>query len=740
MMNNQKIKKMVRFNVNKSIQNKWFTILNIALILITIVSTNLNNIKTFLENRNIRLFGAETIIEVVDNEDIGFEKIKEKFSEEEYIEVKKIEKNEYNSKTIGDDTVVVEIKSNEENIIKSTIISKEGIDGYLYDEIYSALSEARAELFAIQNEIEFEKLDIMNKELNIERIMLAVDNENAEKKQIINMITTFGIYMLSIFVFSTISNEIAQEKVSKSIEYVLTSVTSKEYLFAKITSTISVIFLQAVYMVLYYFIGLSINAMINIGQLDINTTEGMFEAFKNIDTDIIIYLITVFGYAIVSLILMTIIQVAISSKTTSMSEAQNSVYLLMMITIFAYFITLGVITPETNMSLPMYILACIPLLSNYMVPAILIIGQATPALIIVSLTLLLISIPIAFSICSKIFKNGVLNSNTKTNKKVKRNKELSLKEEQELKFKKAKYKKFSFAIGLALILYVVIQNLSFTIFGSIIVPFIKDIFTDTQIELIVQIVVSIVSLLAATFVINAYKDSNDKVEKIKLKTTQKLQIVSMGVFALVVLQLVLALITTMFNINNATNTIIFSEENDILTNVLTFVLVAVQAAIFEELLFRKAFIDYSKKWGTLFAVIISSIFFGLIHLNINQIIFAIPAGLLFGTVYALTGNISLSILLHFLNNGYAAVMNVYQDNLLIVNIINAIILVVAFFGLIFFMRLISKNKEKIKKDIKALKEIDLKECKYMFFDFSFILSIGTIIIITIYTEKILSLM
>ena len=738
-MNNQKIKKIIRFNVNKNIQNKWFTILNIALLLIAILGTNLNNIKTFFENRNIILFEKETIIEVVDNENIGFNKIKEKFSEEENVKVKKIEKNEYNAETIGDETVVVELKIDKANIINIAIISKESIDEFLYDEIYDVLSKVRAELFAIQNEIEFEKLDVMNKELSIERIMLAVDNENAEKKQIINIITTFGIYMVSIFVFSSISNEIAQEKVSKSIEYVLTSVTAKEYLFAKIASTILVIFLQVVYIVLYYFLGSFINVMLNIGHLDLSTTEGIVESFKNIDTDIIIYLITVFSYAIISLILMTIIQVAISSKTTSMSEAQNAVYLLMMITIFAYFITLGVITPETNMTLPMYILASIPLLSNYMVPAILIIGQATPTLIIVSLTLLLVSIPIAFSVCSKIFKNGVLNSNIKS-KTTKRNKELSLKEEQELKFKKVKYKKFSFAIGLALILYVVIQNLFFTIFGCTIVPFIKDIFTESQIELIIQIIVSITSLIAATFVINAYKDTSDKIEKLKLKTSQKLQIISIGVFVLVVLQIVLILISTLFNINNTTNTIIFSVENDILTNVLTFIFVAIQAAIFEELLFRKAFIDYSKKWGTLFSIIISSIFFGLIHVNINQIIFAIPAGLLFGTVYALTGNISLSMILHFINNGYAVIMNIYQDNLFVINIINAIILMIAFGGLIFFIKLIRTNKEKIKENVKDLKNIKLKEYKYMFFDFSFITAIGTIIILTIYTEKILSLM
>ena len=739
MMNKQKIKKMIRFNVNKNIQNKWFTILNIALILITIISTNIDTIKTFLENRDINLFETEAIIEVVDNENLGFEDIREKFSENEYIEVKKIEKNDYNAETIGDSTVVVEIKSDKENIINISIISKESIDGYLYDDIYDALSKARAEVFAIQNEIDLEDLEIMNEELNIERIMLAVDNENAETKEMINLIMTFAIYMISILVFSSIANEIAQEKVSKSIEYILTGVTAKEYLFVKVASTMIVIFLQVIYGVLYYLLGSFISVMINLGQIDLSVTESVVESFKNIDADIVMYLITVFGYALITLILMTIIQAAITSRTTSISESQNSVYLLMMITIFAYFITLGVITPETNMTLPIYILACLPLLSNYMVPAILMIGQATPALIIISLALLIISIPISFNICAKIFKNGVLNFNTKQ-KASKRNKEMTLKEEQELKFKKAKYRKFAFAIGLAIILYVVVQNLSYTIFGITLVPFIKDSFTETQIEMILQILVSIASLLSATFVINIYKDSSNKVKKINLKTNQKIQIISMGVFVLVVLQLILILISTLFNINTSTNTIIFSEETDLLTNILTFILVAVEAAIFEELLFRKAFIDYSKKWGTVFAIILSSIFFGLIHANINQIIFAIPAGLLFGTVYALTGNISLSIILHFINNGYAALINIFQDNLLVTCIIDAVIIIIAFFGFIFLVKLIHKNKAKIKENIKALRKVKLEEYKYMFFDFSFIAAIATIIILTIYTEKILTLM
>ena len=65
-----------------------------------------------------------------------------------------------------------------------------------------------------------------------------------------------------------------------------------------------------------------------------------------------------------------------------------------------------------------------------------IIGQAKTWQIIVSFLLLIISIPVAFNICSKVFKNGVLDYNNKKSKNKKVKKELTLKEEQELKFEK----------------------------------------------------------------------------------------------------------------------------------------------------------------------------------------------------------------------------------------------------------------------------------------------------------------
>ena len=59
--------------------------------------------------------------------------------------------------------------------------------------------------------------------------MLGVDAENSDTKELIKLVATMVVYICLIFVLSRIASEIANEKVSKSIEYVLTSVSAKEY-------------------------------------------------------------------------------------------------------------------------------------------------------------------------------------------------------------------------------------------------------------------------------------------------------------------------------------------------------------------------------------------------------------------------------------------------------------------------------------------------------------------------------
>ena len=55
-MNKQKIKEIVKFYIQKNIQNKWFILVNILILLSVLIATNGNNIKSYLESKNINLF------------------------------------------------------------------------------------------------------------------------------------------------------------------------------------------------------------------------------------------------------------------------------------------------------------------------------------------------------------------------------------------------------------------------------------------------------------------------------------------------------------------------------------------------------------------------------------------------------------------------------------------------------------------------------------------------------------
>lgn len=82
-----------------------------------------------------------------------------------------------------------------------------------------------------------------------------------------------------------------------------------------------------------------------------------------------------------------------------------------------------------------------------------------------------------------------------------------------------------------------------------------------------------------------------------------------------------------------------------------FLLSAILPAICEEFLHRGILLFSGKKTGnTRYALIISSILFGLIHLNINQFFYAAILGYLMGYVTIISDSIYPAIIIHFCNN------------------------------------------------------------------------------------------
>lgn len=91
----------------------------------------------------------------------------------------------------------------------------------------------------------------------------------------------------------------------------------------------------------------------------------------------------------------------------------------------------------------------------------------------------------------------------------------------------------------------------------------------------------------------------------------------------------------------------------LLYNILIF---AVLPGILEELLFRGYFLRVLRPYGGRFAIVTTALLFGLMHGNILQIPFAFLVGLACGWLALRTGRVWPAMLLHFLNNFMAQVL------------------------------------------------------------------------------------
>jgi Predicted metal-dependent membrane protease len=97
-------------------------------------------------------------------------------------------------------------------------------------------------------------------------------------------------------------------------------------------------------------------------------------------------------------------------------------------------------------------------------------------------------------------------------------------------------------------------------------------------------------------------------------------------------------------------------------NIFSFLTLVIAAPIFEELIFRGIILDgLLKKYSPTRSIVISSILFAVVHLNPWQFIAAFVIGIFSGWVYYKTSNLTLSILIHAVNNLMAFISMSFLD-------------------------------------------------------------------------------
>lgn len=131
--------------------------------------------------------------------------------------------------------------------------------------------------------------------------------------------------------------------------------------------------------------------------------------------------------------------------------------------------------------------------------------------------------------------------------------------------------------------------------------------------------------------------------------------------------------------------------------------VAVVPAFVEEFAIRGVVMTSLRKYGDTFALVVSSVFFGLMHGNVLQAPFALILGLVIGWLVIKTESLWTGIAIHFMNNLYAISITALGEitgTVGYVAIVATFNVVFALLGVFAIVWLIDKRKERIKLENK----------------------------------------
>lgn len=240
-------------------------------------------------------------------------------------------------------------------------------------------------------------------------------------------------------------------------------------------------------------------------------------------------------------------------------------------------------------------------------------------------------------------------------------------------------------IGESLWLYIVMQlTLSFMLSFIVMPIFMYSMYFDYSIiNAFVTMLVSFVTGLIMVYFLSSTFKRQIKDLKFSFKPKETIDTIAMMYFLNYAIGIIGALLSKFGFPDTSPD---FSLSGGFLYNLFTFISVVILAPIFEELIFRGTILQVLSKYNKVFAIFVTSLLFGLLHLNMTQAIPAFFMSLILCYMCLKTDSLLVTILAHAGNN-LLALMSVYSDNFVLITVV---IMVFVIYGLI---TIILKSKE-----------------------------------------------
>lgn len=425
---NKKMQYLIEYSLKKKFKSKSFIISNIVILLALVLLFNIDTVIKFFGGD----FGKDINIYIVDNTNYVYDNYKDYINESfknynltnDYV----IKKDDRSLKELEDyikeeesKDIIIDIEE-DENVFKAEVISYEYVEGSVYDSITNALNTTKYKIALKNSNLDEKEFELINKNITIERKIL---NSNLSKEEellkklgmVIMPILILPFFMLILMVVSMIGSEINEEKTSRSMEIIISSVSPKIHFASKIISVNIFIIVQTLLLVLISVIaGISrilISGVPNINDVPVITnnmdidsylslflnSELLHTMLKGLPYIIIIFILSFVAYSLLAGIL--------SSMTTSMDDYQQLQTPLTFILLAAYYIAM--FSSFYDESIFVKVVSYIPFLSAVIAPSLIIMGEYSIIDISISIILLIGTIILLLRYGTRVYKVGILN-------------------------------------------------------------------------------------------------------------------------------------------------------------------------------------------------------------------------------------------------------------------------------------------------------------------------------------------
>jgi len=413
--------------IKRKVNTKTFKIVNIILILAIPILINIDTI--------IKFFGGDfdTATEVYINDETNnlydtfittFEQTESFTISQTDIEFKKLEESkediENDIKEDESKNIILTIKSDKENILIAELTTYDEIDSGLEQRILNTLNTIRMNIAIQQSNISAEELANIYKSVEISKVMLNTEYDEAAeniKAFSYTLIPIFIIpfFLIVIFVIQMIGAEINEEKTSKSMEIIISSVSPKTHFISKMVTVNAFVLLQSILMLIYGAIGLIIRSKINgtgiIESFGINLNQvGEMISASSLLQEVILALPLIIILLVLSIIAYSLLAGILASMTTSIEDYQQLQTPMMILIMVGYYLALMASGFENATFITVF--SIVPFISALLAPVLLIMGQIGITEIIISIVLLIIVIGLFFKYGIRVYKVGILNYST----------------------------------------------------------------------------------------------------------------------------------------------------------------------------------------------------------------------------------------------------------------------------------------------------------------------------------------